>query len=174
MRYLNLIKCGVVSSLFSLLAACASESSTTGGVSISEVNTSDCKTSVSRADTRPEYYQEISEKRTTLTLIPGVTNEVVGQFTDVQDNCIIGRFHVDITRNDDELVLIIYPELDMLTDCVCLYDIGFKVKELEAGSYHLKVYHTTSKRNLDKSNMIYNGSIKIDSQRSITIPMDKR
>jgi len=55
MNHLNLTKSLLAFSLLGTITACSSESTVIGNVKVSNVVTSDCKTSVSKKDTRPEY-----------------------------------------------------------------------------------------------------------------------
>ena len=55
MSHLNLTKSLLAFSLLGTITACSSESTVIGNVKVSNVVTSDCKTSVSKKDTRPEY-----------------------------------------------------------------------------------------------------------------------
>lgn len=55
MSHLNLTKSLLSFSLLGTITACSSESTVIGNVKVSNVVTSDCKTSVSKKDTRPEY-----------------------------------------------------------------------------------------------------------------------
>lgn len=53
MSHLNLTKSLLAFSLLGTITACSSESTVIGNVKVSNVVTSDCKTSVSKKDTRP-------------------------------------------------------------------------------------------------------------------------
>src|SRR3712207_8326936 len=46
----------------------------------------------------------------------------------------------------NQIKIILYPDRDMLTDCVCMYDVDFKIKNLLPGNYHIEIYQTTSNK----------------------------
>lgn len=155
------------------MTACSSDNVVVGNVKVSEVKTSECKTSVSKDDTRPEFYDDVFNQKATLTMQMGTGNTVDARFLDVRDNCIIGQFHVDASCNDHQLVLVLYPEKDALTDCVCRYDVDFKIQDLLPGDYQLAVYHTTSTKEVNASNRIFQGTVTLNAHQAITLTMDR-
>ena len=171
MKHLNVTKSLLALSLLGVMTACSSENAMVGNVKVSDVITSDCKTSVSKKDTRPEYYNDIYSKMTTLRMLMGNDNTIDAHFLDVLDNCQIGRFHVDASCHDNTIVIILYPEQDMLTDCVCVYDVDFKIKDLFPGNYQIEVYHTTSTKQTNSSNRIYEGAVNLESNKAIMLTM---
>ena len=173
MKHLNVIKSLLALSIIGILAACSSENAVVRNINVSDVITSDCKTSLSKKDTRPEYYNDIYSKKTTLNMLMGKDYTVSAQFLDVLDNCQIGRFHVDVSCHDNTIVIILYPEQDMATDCVCEYDVDFKIKDLLPGNYQIEVYHTNSTKKTNESDRIYQGSVTLESNKSITLTMDR-
>lgn len=173
MKHLNVTKCLLAFSLFGIITACSSENAMVGNIKTEDVITSDCKTSLSKKDTRPEYYNDIYSKKTTLNMLMGKDNTISAQFLDVLDNCQIGRFHVDASCHDNTIVIILYPEQDMLTDCICQYDVNFKIKDLLPGNYQIEIYHTTSTKKTNESNRIYQGSVTLESNKAITLTMDR-
>lgn len=171
MKHLNVIKSLLALSFLGVMAACSSENAVIRNINVSDVITSDCKTSLSKEDTRPEYYNDIYSKKTTLKMLMGNDNTISAQFLDVLDNCVIGRFHVDASCHDNTIVIILYPELDMVTSCICEYDVDFKIKDLFPGDYQIEVYHTTSKKQTISSNRIYEGTVNLESNKAIMLTM---
>lgn len=171
MKHLKVTKMLLAISFLGVMTACSSESTLIGNVRVSDVSTSDCKTSLSKADTRTEYYNDIYSKKPTLTMLMGNNYTINAQFLDVLDNCQIGQFHVDASSHDNTIVLILYPEQDMLTDCICQYDVNFKMKNLLPGNYQIVVYHTTSTKQTNSSNKIYEGTVNLEMNKSVTLTM---
>lgn len=171
MKHLKVTKILLVLSILGVMTACSSENTLIGNVKVSDVSTSDCKTSLSKADTRAEYYNDIYSKKATLTMVMGNDNTIGAQFFDVLDNCQIGQFHVDASSHDNMIVLILYPEQGMLTDCVCQYDVNFKIKDLLPGNYQMVVYHTPSTKQTNSSNKIYEGTVNLEINKSVTLTM---
>ena len=171
MKHLKVTKMLLAISILGIMTACSSESTLIGNVKVSDVSTSDCKTSLSKADTRTEYYNDIYSKNPTLTMLMGNNYTINAQFIDVMDNCEIRQFHVDASSHDNTIVLILYPEQDMLTDCVCQYDVNFKMKDLLPGNYQIVVYHTTSTKQTNSSNKIYEGTVNLEMNKSVTLTM---
>lgn len=171
MKHLKVTKIFLALSILGVMTACSSENALIGSVKVSDVRTSNCKTSLSKADTRTEYYNDIYSKKTILTMLMGNNNTINAQFLDVLDNCQIGLFHVDTSSHDNTIVIILYPEQDMLTDCVCQYDVNFKMKDLVPGNYQIEVYHTASTKQTNSSNKIYEGTVNLEMNKSVTLTM---
>lgn len=171
MKHLKVTKMLLAISILGIMTACSSESTLIGNVKVSDVSTSDCKTSLSKADTRTEYYNDIYSKNPTLTMLMGNNYTINAQFIDVMDNCEIRQFHVDANSHDNTIVIILYPEQDMLTDCVCQYDVNFKMQNLLPGNYQIVVYHTTSTKQTNSSNKIYEGTVNLEMNKSVTLTM---
>lgn len=171
MKYLNVIKSLLALSILGIMTACSSENAVVGNIKVSDVITSDCKTSLSKEDTRPEYYNDIYSKMTTLHMLMGNDNAIGAQFMDVLANCQIGRFHVDVSCHENTIVMILYPEQDMLTNCICEYDVDFKMKDLLPGNYQIEVYHTTSTKQINSSNRVYQGVVTLESNKAITLTL---
>ena len=171
MKHLNVIKSLLALSILGVMAACSSENTMVGNIKTEDVITSDCKTSLSKKDTRPEYYNDIYSKKTTLKMLMGNDNTISAQFLDVLDNCEIGQFHVEASCHDNTIVIILYPELDMVTSCICEYDVDFKIKDLLPGDYQIEVYHTASTKQTNSSNRIYEGTVNLESNKAIMLTM---
>lgn len=173
MKYLNAKKSLLALGFLGVITACSSEHAVVGNIKVSNVSTSDCKTAASKGETTPEGDTDIYGRNTTLRMLMGEDNVIDAQFTDVMDNCGIKQLHVDATYIDNKLVLILYPDRDMLTDCVCMYDVNFKLTNLLHGSYQLEVYHTTSNKQTTPSNRIYQGSVVLEKHKAITLTLPR-
>lgn len=172
MKHLESIKGIIAFSLFGLMTACSSENAVVGNVSISDAKTSDCKTSVSAKDTRPEYYKDVTSQKTTLELIPGQDNVTQAHFSDIMDYCAVGQFNIDVSYNDSKVVLVLYPKNGESTDCTCVYDADFKIKGLSQGTYQLEIYHTESDKKMTESNRIYQGNVTLEVNKPVTLTMN--
>ncbi|MBP7358512.1 MAG: hypothetical protein KA955_04155 [Prevotella sp.] len=159
----------LISCILVIITGCTTEKAIVDNIRVSDVNTSDCKTSLSKKDTRPEFYENNFNKKTTMNITLGNDGIVSAQFKDVKDNCIIGKFHVNAICKDAQIVLILYPEKDMLTDCVCQYDVDFKIENMNVGIYQMKVYHTTSDMKINEKNKIYDGVISLKQNEPLTL-----
>lgn len=172
MKHLELIKGVTALCLLGLMTACSSENAVVGNVGISDEKTSGCKVSVSAKDTRPEFYKEVTSKKTTLDLIPGQDNVIQAHFSDVMDYCGIGQFNVEVSYNEGKVVLVLYPESGEPTDCTCVYDTDFKINGLIPGTYQLEIYHAALDKKMTEANRIYQGEVKLEPNQQVTLTMN--
>lgn len=173
MKYMNLAKSLLSFSLLGVITACSSENTIVENVKVTDVVTSDCKTSVSKDDTRPEYLADFYSNKTMLSMLMGNDNMVAAQFLDVMDNCAIGHLNVDVTCVDNKIRIVLYPDRDMLTDCVCMYDVSFNIKDLFPGNCQLEIFQTTSNKQTNSSNRLYKGVVTLQSNRAVTLTMTR-
>lgn len=164
----------LISCLIGLVTGCTTENAMVNNIQVSDVKTSDCKTSVSKTETRPEFYEDHFNKKTTMSIILGKDGIASVQFKDIKDNCIIGKFNINAICKDRQIVIILYPEKDMLTDCVCLYDVDFKMENMNVGTYQMKIYHTTSDMETNEKNKTYDGIISIKQNEPLTLAVSDR
>ena len=143
MKHLNLKHSAATLFLLSMITACSTENAVIGNVNVTDIRSSACKTSVSPTDTRPEYYQNVTNNPTVLHLKMAADNTVNAQFTVVLDNCI------------------------------CQYDVNFTLKNLASGSYQLDVYHTTANKQTAEWNRIYRGSVTFVPDKPVTLTMKR-
>ncbi|MCR5076668.1 MAG: hypothetical protein K6A82_01350 [Prevotella sp.] len=173
MEHLKVINRVAVLCLAGLVAACSSESVVVGNVTVSDVRSSGCKQSASPIDSRPEFYNSFIAQKPVLRLLLGADNVVRGRFSNFSDNCSIDLFHVDAREGEGRIILILSPDKDMLTDCICLYDVDFKMEHVAAGSYQLEVYHTTASRQISKGFLIYEGNIVLEKGTEVMLPLSR-
>ena len=93
------------------------------------------------------------------------------EFTeDVKANCAVKNIYVNIANQDNQITLIVYHNvLDELADCICKYDVRFKMSKLPSGNYKLKVYYANSNMKYDESNIAYNGQVNIVQSRKVSV-----
>jgi hypothetical protein len=174
MKHFNLKHSILMLVFLGLLSACSTESIVVKDVHATDVKSSECKTSLSTNNTHTDNYQTLTNNPTVLHLQMTADNTVNAQFVDVLDNCMISQFHVEAISEGNKIVVILYPHEDMATDCVCQYDVNFKLKSLLAGSYQLEVYHTTANKKTLESYRIYQGTVAFAPNKSITLTMKRR
>ena len=159
--------------LFVSVTACSTENAVVGSIGVSDVKSSGCKASASMLDSRPEYYNSFAGKQSVLRLSLGADNIVNARFADFKDNCAIDLFHVDVSSSDGKIVLVLYPDKDMLTNCICQYDVDFKMQNIVPGSYQLEVYHTTADKQISKGNMVYSGTVSLEKGKEVVLTMSR-
>lgn len=117
MKQLKTIKRLTAFGLLVLMTACSTENTVIGNVGVSDVKSSGCKASASQLDSRPEYYNNFVGQKSVLHLTLGADNIVNARFADFMDNCAIELFHVDASSSEGKIVLVLYPDKDMATNC---------------------------------------------------------
>ena len=173
MKYWKVINRLAVFCLFVSLTACSTENAVVGSIGVSDVKSSGCKTSASLLDSRPEYYNSFVGQKSVLRLSFGADNIVNGRFEDFMDNCAIDLFHVGVSSSEGKIILVLYPDKDMLTNCLCRYDVDFKMQNIVSGNYQLEVYHTTADKQISKGNMVYSGTVNLKKGKEVVLTMSR-
>ena len=173
MKYWKVINRLAVFCLFVSLTACSTENAVVGSIGVSDVKSSGCKTSASLLDSRPEYYNSFVGQKSVLRLSFGADNIVNGRFEDFMDNCAIDLFHVGVSSSEGKIILVLYPDKDMLTNCLCRYDVDFKMQNIVSGNYQLEVYHTTTDKQISKGNMVYSGTVNLKKGKEVVLTMSR-
>ena len=137
------------------------------------MKSSGCKASASLLDSRPEYYNSFVGQKSVLRLSLGENNIVNARFADVMDNCAIDLFHVGASSSEGKIVLILYPDKDMMTNCICHYDVDFKINNIPSGNYQLEVYHTTADKQINKDNQIFSGTVNLEKGKELILTMSR-
>ena len=127
MKYWKPINSLAICCLSVLMLSCTTENAVVGNVGISDVKSSGCKASASLMESRPDYYNHFIGQRSVLHFLLGKENTVTARFAGVMDNCAIDLFHVAASSSEGKIVLILYPDKDMMTNCICRYDVDFKI-----------------------------------------------
>ena len=173
MKHWKSINCLAIFCLSVLMLSCSTENAVVGSIGVSDVNSSGCKASASLLDSRPEYYNSFVGQKSTLHLLLGKENTVTARFADVMDNCAIDLFHVGASSSEGKIVLILYPDKDMMTNCICRYDVDFKINNIPSGNYQLEVYHTTADKQISKDNMVYSGTVNLEKGKEVVLTMSR-
>ena len=156
-----------------LMFSCSTENAVVGSIGVSDVKSSGCKASASLLDSRPEYYNSFVGQKSALHLLLGEDNIVNARFADVMDNCAIDLFHVGASSSEGKIVLILYPDKDMMTNCICRYDVDFKINNIPSGNYQLEVYHTTADKQINKDNQIFSGTVNLEKGKELILTMSR-
>ena len=173
MKHWKSINCLAIFCLSALMLSCSTENAVVGSIGVSDVKSSGCKTSASLLDSRPEYYNSFVGQKSVLRLNFGTDNIVTARFVDVMDNCAIDLFHVGASSSEGKIVLILYPDKDMMTNCLCRYDVDFKMQNIVSGNYQLEVYHTTADKQISKDNMVYSGTVNLEKGKEVVLTMSR-
>ena len=125
---------------------------------------------LSETDTQPDIYETNIVKPASLSLQLEGDGIVKGVLEDVKGNCAVRKIHVQIANDDNKIVLVVYHDkLEALADCICNYDVSFKMSKLLSGSYQLKVYCAGPNMKYDERYIVYNGQINIAKNKKTSI-----
>lgn len=144
------------------LSACSSENVVLDSLRVYDVANSTCKSSLSVTETRPDFYLENDAVRTTLSIELGKDGIAQCVLEDVKANCAVRNIYVNIVNQDNQITLVVYHNvLDALADCICKYDVRFKMSKLPAGNYKLKVYYARPNMKYEESDIAFNGLLNL-------------
>ena len=152
------------------LSACSTENVALDSLKVYDVANSTCKLSLSPTETRPDFYAE----NNAMPAILGIELDKDGiaqcMLEDVKANCAVNNIYVNIANQDNQIILAVYHNiLDALADCICKYDVRFKMSKLPPGNYKLKVYYARPNMKYDESNIAYNGQVNIVQNRKVSV-----
>ena len=107
--------------------------------------------------------REEDDKLTKLNIELGKDGVAQCRVEDVKDNCAIRERVVNVTNEGNQITLVVHHKerFEVLADCICMYDVDFKMSKLSQGDYHLKVYYAGSVVRYDKERLVYDGEIKL-------------
>lgn len=144
------------------MSACSSENVVLDSLRVYDVANSTCKSSLSATETRPDFYLANDAVRTTLSIELGKDGIAQCVLEDVKANCAVRNIYVNIVNQDNQITLVVYHNvLDALADCICKYDVRFKMSKLPAGNYKLKVYYARPNMKYEESDIAFNGLINL-------------
>lgn len=144
------------------LSACSSENVVLDSLKVYDVANSTCKSSLSATETRPDFYLENDAVPATLSIELGKDGIAQCVLEDVKANCAVRNIYVNIVNQDDQITLFVYHNvLDALADCICKYDVSFKMSKLSAGNYKLKVYFARPNMKYEESDIAFNGLLNL-------------
>ncbi|WP_347714737.1 hypothetical protein [Prevotella denticola] len=152
------------------LSACSSEKVVLETLRVYDVANSTCKLNLSPTETRPDFYLENDAKPATLSIELGKDGIAQCALEDVKANCAVRNIYVNIANQDNQITLVVYHNvLDAFADCICKYDVRFKMGRLTAGSYHLKAYYARPDRKYEEADIAYNGQIDIVQNKKVSV-----
>ena len=144
------------------LSACSSEHIAIETLSVYDVANSTCKLTLSPTETRPDFYAKNNIVPATLSIALGKDGIAQCMIEDVKGNCAIRNIYVNIANQDHQITLVVYHNvLDALADCICKYDVSFKMSKLSAGNYKLKVYFARPNMKYEESDIAFNGLLNL-------------
>ena len=156
--------------LFCGLSACSSEKVALEPLRIYDVANSNCKLSISPTDTRPDFYAENNAIPAKLSIELDKDSIAQCLLEDLKANCSVRKIYVNIANQDNQITLIVYHNvLDAQADCICKYDVNFKISKLTSGNYNLKVYYARPNMKYDESNIAYNGLVNIAQNKKVSV-----
>ena len=162
--------------LFCGLSACSSEKVALEPLRIYDVANSNCKLSISPTDTRPDFYAENNAIPAKLSIELDKDGIAQCLLENLKANCSVRKIYVNIANQDNQITLIVYHNvLEALADCICKYDVNFKMSKLTSGNYRLKVYYAKPNMKYEESDIVYNGQVDIvqDKKTIVTLSPEK-
>lgn len=82
------------------LSACSSENVALDALKVYDVANSSCKTTLSKEETRSDFYEENISKPTTLNIELGKDGIAQCSFEDVEANCAVRNIYVNVANQD--------------------------------------------------------------------------
>lgn len=161
-------------SLISLvcLSACSSENAVLDALRVDDVNTSTCKTALSPTETRSDFYAANYGKPAILNIDLGEDGTAQCLLEDVEANCSVENILVNIANQDNQIDLIVYHKpLEAQANCICNFDVDFRISKLTPGKYTLNVYYATPNLKYSESTMAYNGQIDLSQNKKVKVTL---
>ncbi len=154
------------------LSACSSENVVLSGLKVYDVANSTCKTSLSPTETQRDFYAANYSKLATLDIELKEDGIVRCMLEDVKANCAVRNILVDIANQDNQMILLVYHKpLEVLADCICDFDVNFKMSKLTPGNYQLKVYYARTNMKYDESDMAYQGQVNLVKNKKVSVTL---
>ena len=152
------------------LSACSTENVALDSLRVYDVANSTCKLSISPTETRPDFYAENNAMPAILGIELDKDGVAQCMLEDVKAIYAVKNIYVNIANQDNQIILVVYHNiLDALADCICKYDVRFKMSKLPPGNYKLKVYYARPNMKYDESNIAYNGQVNIVQNRKVSV-----
>lgn len=153
------------------LSACKSENFVLDALRVYDVANSACKLTLSEA--RSDSKLQNDAVSSTLYMELGKDGIAQCMMENVEANCGVSNIYVSMTNQDTKITLVVYHnELEAFADCVCKYDVNFKMSKLVAGSYDLEVYYASPKMKYDESGIAYRGKVSLVSGERVRVSLD--
>ena len=157
------------------LSACSSENVVLDALKVYDVANSTCKLTLSETETRSDFYLENNVGSTTFRFELGKDGVARCTFEDVEANCGVKNIYVNIVNQNNQIVLVVYHNpLDAFVDCICKYDVSFKMSKLTPGNYGLKVYYARPTMEYAETNLVYKGDIAVALGKTVRVSLAQR
>ena len=155
------------------LSSCSTEQNAMQPIRISDVISSGCTSSFSAKESRPEYYESEMEKSPKMVI--SVDANRTGHFTvaDLRGNCALNGFRPQVSSQDNSICIVLVPWGDptVEADCMCHYNVSFKLSNLTTDGYHLAVYLSDFAGKYDSTQPLYEGKASFLPNKSIEIEL---
>lgn len=155
------------------LSACSSEHIVLDALKVYDVANSTCKLTLSPTETRPDFYLENDAVPATLSIELDKDGIAQCALENIKANCTVRNIYVNIANQDNQIILVVYHNvLDALADCICKYDVNFKISKIVPGNYRLKVYYAKPNMKYDNSDIAYNGQLNLTQNNKERIKLN--
>ena len=155
------------------LSSCSTEQNAMEPIRMSDVISSGCTSSFSAKESHPEYYESEMEKSPNMVL--SVDAKGAGHFnvTDLRGNCALNGFRPRASSQANSICIVLVPLGDptVEADCMCHYNVSFKLSNLTTDSYHLAVYLSDFAGKYDSTQPLYEGKVSFLPNKSIEIEL---
>lgn len=158
-----------------LLCSCSSEQSLVQPVRMEHLQNSGCKFALSKTESRPEFYAEEMEKVPKLKIEVDAKGSVTFNAVDLKENCAVREIRPQINLEGKEITLVLFPysyDPTLEADCICSYDVSFKLVNLVEKQYYLNVYRSDVFGKYDSSKPAYEGSVSFTPNSSYELPLE--
>ena len=92
---------------------------------------------------------------------------------DVKGNCGVKKIYVNCVNQANRLILLVYNNpVEVPLDCICKYDVDFKVSITVPGNYDLRVYYARSDMKYDESDLAYKGEVNLAKGKQTSVKLN--
>ena len=159
---------------FVALASCSSEQSLQDPVKMSDLVNTGCKNSFSAKESRPEFYASEMEKSSMLRVSVDGKGCAAFLVSNIKGNCALKEFRPKVDAQEDNLTIVLVPyspDSTVEADCICNYDVSFKLSSLALEKYHLKVYYSDCYGKYDATKPAYDGVVSFIPNETFEIEL---
>lgn len=144
------------------LSACSSDNVVLDSLRVYDVANSSCKTNLSVTETRSDFYAADYAKPATFSVELGKDGTAQCLLENVKANCGVRKIYVDVVNRDNQVDLIVYHKpLEAVANCLCDFDVNFKISRLLPGKYDVNVYYGKPNMKPIESLLAYSGQIEL-------------
>lgn len=155
------------------LSACSSENIVLEAFKVYDVSNTPCKTALSKTETRPDFFAAQYERPTTLNMELGKDGVVRCRLADVRGNCGVKKIYVNCVNRDNQVILLAYNNpIEAPLDCICKYDVDFKMNITAPGNYDLYVYYAQSDMKYDENDLAYKGEVNLSAGKKTSVKLN--